>query len=310
MWRENPVPDYIESWIGAPLIAGGQVMGALVADSLTPGFYCDEDLYTVAAFADLAAVAIQKARLYHETRVAYEDLRELDRLKDEFVANVSHELRTPLTFVKGYVEYLLEGYAGDLSPDQREALEIVLDRSDAVIHLVNDIISLKQADMVTIVPELVDIALVVAACVQGSHAAAERAGISVNQHTEPDLPLVLADARRLEQVLDNLIGNAIKFSASGGSITASVTREGNDAVLVAISDTGIGIPLDRIDKIWERFYQVDSHWTRQRAGTGLGLTIAKQIVEAHGGEIRVESIPGAGSTFSFTLPVASASEPR
>ena len=310
MWRENPVPDYIESWIGAPLIAGGQVMGALVADSLTPGFYCDEDLYTVAAFADLAAVAIQKARLYHETRVAYEDLRELDRLKDEFVANVSHELRTPLTFVKGYVEYLLEGYAGDLSPDQREALEIVLDRSDAVIHLVNDIISLKQADMVTIVPELVDIALVVAACVQGSYAAAERAGISVSQHTEPDLPLVLADARRLEQVLDNLIGNAIKFSASGGSITASVTREGNDAVLVAISDTGIGIPLDRIDKIWERFYQVDSHWTRQRAGTGLGLTIAKQIVEAHGGEIRVESIPGAGSTFSFTLPVASASEPR
>ena len=120
---------------------------------------------------------------------------------------------------------------------------------------------------------------------------------------EHDLPLVWADARRLGQVLDNLIGNAIKFSSSGDSITTAVTRQDNDTVLVAISDTGIGIPPDRIDKIWERFYQVDSQWTRRRPGTGLGLTIAKRIVEAHGGQIRVESTPGVGSTFSFTLPV-------
>ncbi len=303
IWREYPESSYIESWIGAPLIAGGQVVGALAADSATPGFYSEEDLYTIAAFADLAAVAIQKTQLYHETRVAYEDLRELNRLKDEFVANISHELRTPLTFVKGYVEYLLEGYAGDLTPDQREALEIVLDRGDAVIHLVNDIISLKQADMLTIDPDQVDIAAVVTTSVQGSFAAADRAGISVHQQFEHDLPPVWADARRLGQVLDNLIGNAIKFSANGDSITAAVMRRDETTVLVAISDTGIGIPPDRIDKIWDRFYQVDSRWTRRRAGTGLGLTIAKQIVEAHGGELRVESVPGAGSTFSFTLPV-------
>ena len=257
----------------------------------------------MSAFADLSAVAIQKARLYHETRVAYEDLRELDRLKDEFVANISHELRTPLTFVKGYVEYLLEGYAGDLNPEQREALQIVLDRGDAVIHLVNDIISLKQGDMVTIDATAIDIAAVVSTCIHGSYAAAERAGIRICEEMEHDLPLVWADARRLGQVLDNLIGNAIKFSSSGDSITTAVTRQDNDTVLVAISDTGIGIPPDRIDKIWERFYQVDSQWTRRRPGTGLGLTIAKRIVEAHGGQIRVESTPGVGSTFSFTLPV-------
>lgn len=308
IWREDPASDYIESWIGAPLVAGGQVVGALAVDSVTPGFYSEEDLYTMSAFADLAAVAIQKARLYHETRIAYEDLRELDRLKDEFVANVSHELRTPLTFVKGYVEYLLEGYAGELNSGQREALEIVLDRGDAVIYLVNDIISLKQADMVTIEPAQVDITAVVTACVQGSFAAAERAGISVRHQLEPDLPLVWADARRLGQVLDNLIGNAIKFSASGDSITAAVARRDDNTVRVAVSDTGIGIPADRIDKIWERFYQVDSRWTRRRAGTGLGLTIAKRIVEAHGGEIQVESVYGIGSTFSFTLPVVRDSE--
>ncbi|MCB9153180.1 MAG: GAF domain-containing protein [Caldilineae bacterium] len=308
IWRKDPVLDYIESWIGAPLIAGGEVVGLLTADSLSPGFYSEDDLYTMSAFADLAAVAIQKARLYHETFVAYEDLRELDRLKDEFVANISHELRTPLTFVKGYVEYLLEGYAGDLNPDQREALEIVLDRSDAVIHLVNDIISLKQSDMVTIEAAEVDIASVVTTCVQGSHAAAERAGIRIRLEIEDGLPPVWADARRLGQVLDNLIGNAIKFSASGDSITASVTRQDNNTVLVAVSDTGIGIPSDRIDKIWDRFYQVDSRWTRRRTGTGLGLTIAKRIVEAHGGEIWVESVSGTGSRFSFTLPVMRASE--
>ena len=302
-WRKETGFEYIESWIGAPLIAGGQVVGVLTADSATPGFYGEQDLYTMSAFADLAAVAIQKARLYHETRVAYEDLRELDRLKDEFVANISHELRTPLTFVKGYVEYLLEGYAGDLNPEQREALQIVLDRGDAVIHLVNDIISLKQGDMVTIDATAIDIAAVVSTCIHGSYAAAERAGIRICEEMEHDLPLVWADARRLGQVLDNLIGNAIKFSSSGDSITTAVTRQDNDTVLVAISDTGIGIPPDRIDKIWERFYQVDSQWTRRRPGTGLGLTIAKRIVEAHGGQIRVESTPGIGSTFSFTLPV-------
>ncbi|MEZ4771481.1 MAG: GAF domain-containing protein [Caldilineales bacterium] len=261
IWRKDPVLDYIESWIGAPLIAGGQVLGLLTADSLSPGFYGEEDLYTIAAFADLAAVAIQKARLYHETRIAYEDLRELDRLKDEFVANVSHELRTPLTFIKGYVEYLLEGYGGDLNPRQREALEIILGRSDAVIHLVNDIISLKQPDMITIDAAEVDIADVITAAVQGSYAAAERAGISVHQEIEEGLPPVWADARRLGQVLDNLIGNAIKFSSSGDSITASAVRGNKDTVLVEIRDTGIGIPPDRIDKIWDRFYQVDSRWT-------------------------------------------------
>lgn len=307
-WRLEAGFEYIESWIGAPLIAGGQVVGVLTADSATPGFYSEQDLYTMSAFADLAAVAIQKARLYHETRVAYEDLRELDRLKDEFVANISHELRTPLTFVKGYVEYLLEGYAGDLNSQQREALAIVLDRGDAVIHLVNDIISLKQADMVTIDAAEVDIAAVVSTCVQGSYAAAERAGIRICEELEHDLPLVWADARRLGQVLDNLIGNAIKFSSRGDSITAAVARQDNATVLVAISDTGIGIPADRIDKIWGRFYQVDSQWTRRRPGTGLGLTIAKRIVEAHGGEMRVESTLGVGSRFSFTLPVIRTSE--
>lgn len=302
IWRPTPDCDYIASWIGAPLVSGGQLIGVLIADSAVPHRFGPDDLQTMAAFADLTAVAIERAQLYRDTLIAYEELRDLDRVKDDLVANVSHELRTPLTFIKGYVEYLLEGYAGDVLPEQREALEIILDRSDAVIQLVNDIVSLKQAEMVGIEPVRVDLHTVASACVQGSLAAAEKAGIRIELVAEPDFPPVCGDALRLGQVFDNLIGNAIKFSARGDRIVVSLA--GGDAeVLVSVSDTGIGISADRLDRIWERFYQVDGAWTRRHSGTGLGLTITKRIVEAHNGKIWVESQPDEGSTFRFTVPV-------
>ena len=259
------------------------------------------------ALADLAAAAIDKARLYDETRRAYEDLRQMDRLKDEFVSNVSHELRTPLTFVKGYVEYLLEGYAGELTSEQREALTIVLDRSDAVVRLVNDIISLKRAEMYVVDLAPVDLAEVAHACAQGSLAAANKAGRDDRAGLCAHLPHVLGDAKRLGQVFDNLIGNAIKFSPNGGVVTVRLLRQ-YDRVQVRIRDTGIGIPKEQLNKIWDRFYQIDSTSTRRFAGTGLGLAIVKRIVEAHRGEITVESTMGEGSTFCFTLPVYASQE--
>lgn len=253
------------------------------------------------AVADLAAAAIDKAQLYQDTARAYQELRELDRLKDEFVQNVSHELRTPLTFVKGYVEYLLEGYAGELNPGQSQALQIVLDRSDAIVRLVNDIVSLKQAELQEMDLHPVALEHIATACVEGSRVAAEQAGIGLQLDYPPGLPLVYGDATRLGQVFDNLLGNAIKFSPNGGSINVRLSLLDN-MVQVEISDTGIGIPADRIDQIWKRFYQIDGASTRRFAGAGLGLAIVKSIIDAHFGRIWVESKLGHGSTFCFTLP--------
>lgn len=281
------------------LMLAGQAIGVIEVDKAALD---TSQKRLLTAVADLAAVAIDKARLYQDTVLAYEELRELDRLKDEFVQNVSHELRTPLTFVRGYVEYLLEGYAGELNPDQRQALEVVLNRGDAVIRLVNDIISFKQTELQQVDLEEVSLDAIAAACVDGCKVAADRSGIRTQLEVEPGLPTVYGDAKRLGQVFDNLIGNAIKFSPDGGLIRVRLTRIGN-AVRAEVSDTGVGMPADRLDRIWDRFYQLDSTSTRRFAGAGIGLAIVKRIIEAHHGRIWVESQLGRGSTFYFLLPM-------
>jgi signal transduction histidine kinase len=281
------------------LTYAGQVIGLIEVEQSSPNA-AQQRLLT--AVADLAATAIDKAQLYQDTARAYEDLRELDRLKDEFVQNVSHELRTPLTFVKGYVEYLLEGYAGELNQGQRQALEIVLDRSDAIVRLVNDIVSLKQAELQEMDLQPVALELIAAACVEGSKMAAEQAGIRMHFEIPPGLPLVYGDPKRLGQVFDNLLGNAIKFSPNGGDVNVRLSLVDN-AVQTEVSDQGIGMPVERLDQIWQRFYQIDSASTRRFAGAGLGLAIVKRIIEAHDGRIWAESELGKGSAFYFALPV-------
>jgi signal transduction histidine kinase len=294
---EAPRPEELVTCLA--LTYAGQVIGLIEVEqsSLDPA---QQRLLT--AVADLAATAIDKAQLYQDTARAYEDLRELDRLKDEFVQNVSHELRTPLTFVKGYVEYLLEGYAGELNQGQRQALEIVLDRSDAIVRLVNDIVSLKQAELQEMDLQPVALELIAAACVEGSKMAAEQAGIRMHFEIPSGLPLVYGDPKRLGQVFDNLLGNAIKFSPNGGDVNVRLSLVGN-VVQAEVSDQGIGMPVERLDQIWQRFYQIDSASTRRFAGAGLGLAIVKRIIEAHDGRIWVESELGKGSSFRFTLPV-------
>jgi signal transduction histidine kinase len=282
------------------LTYAGQVIGLIEVEQSSLDA---AQLRLLTAVADLAATAIDKAQLYQDTVGAYEELRELDRLKDEFVQNVSHELRTPLTFVKGYVEYLLEGYAGELNQGQRQALEIVLDRSDAIVRLVNDIVSLKQAELQELDLQPVALELITAACVEGSKMAAEQVGLRMHLEIPPaGLPLVYGDPKRLGQVFDNLLGNAIKFSPNGGEVIVRLSLVGN-AVQAEVKDQGVGMPAERMDQIWQRFYQIDSASTRRFAGAGLGLAIVKRIIEAHDGRIWVESELGKGSTFYFTLPV-------
>ncbi len=297
------------SELAVPLRLSGTVIGVLDVQADQVNAFDEDDLFVLQALADQISVALENARLYdvqrrraEELDRAYRELQQLDRMKDEFVQNVSHELRTPLTFIKGYVELMLEEVLGELTQAQREALQIMAERTDAIVHLVNDIISLQKAELEIMQRRRMSLAEVAWRCVRGAEVAAHKNGVDLKVEIAEGLPDVWGDPARLGEVFDNLIGNAIKFSPNGGTITIRLWQTGA-FVSAQVSDQGIGIPADQLDKIWERFYQVDAASTRRFSGTGLGLTIVKRIVEAHGGSIWVESEVGKGSTFTFTVPV-------
>jgi len=307
-------PDFIffdtkvRSLLAVPMMTKGHVIGTLSVDDDTPDAF-DEDegrLLTIAAAQ--AATTIENARLYESLKerarrlkLAFDELKELNRLKSEFVQNVSHELRTPLTFIRGYVELLRDGSLGDISSTQLEALQVVSAKTEALTHLVSDIISLQKAEMTALDLAPVSLADVIDLTLRGAEAAIHEAGLTLTQEVPFDLEPVLADRSRLGQVLDNLIGNALKFTPAGGEIEIQV-QDLDEFERVSVTDTGIGIPASKQKKVFEPFYQIDGSSTRRFGGAGLGLAIVRQIVEAHGGTVGVISEPGKGSTFYFTVP--------
>jgi signal transduction histidine kinase len=191
---------------------------------------------------------------------------------------------------------------GEINPDLRRALTIVDERTDAIIRLVNDVISLERVETGQFEFRPVSLAEVAARSAEGAAMTAKESGVSIELQAADDLPCVHADPGRLGQVLDNLLGNAIKFSPSGSTITVRVWRD-NTFVHADVKDQGIGIPADKLGRIFDRFYQVDGSTTRRFGGTGLGLAIVKTIVESHAGQVSVESEVGVGSIFSIALPI-------
>jgi len=304
----------VRSLLAVPMTTKDRVIGTLNIDDTKVDAFTDDDGRLLSIAAAQAAVAIENAQLYkglkeraEKLERAYNELKELDRLKSEFVQNVSHELRTPLTFVKAYVELLLDGTLGELNQRQRESLEIVAERTNTLTRLVRDIIALQQIERESLHLSLVNLGEIAQMALLGAEVTARQAGIVLKADIPSDLPLVPGDRDRLNQVFDNLLGNAIKFSPDGGEVTIRVWDAG-DVVEASISDNGIGIPADELEKIFERFYQVDGSTTRRFGGTGLGLAIVKRIVEAHGGRVWAESEQGRGSTFFFTLPKLESSD--
>ena len=298
----------VRSLLTVPLTLQQRVIGALTVDSDQSGAFSksDERLLTIAATQ--AAIAIENARLYAslEQRAqnlaeAYAELKKADRLKDEIVQNISHELRTPLTFVKGYVEMLLDEGAGPLNATQKKYLEIAVEKTSVVTRLVSDIMTLQQTEALPSRRMPISLTELARRAVLGCMATAEKAGLALVERIADDLPLVAGDEDRLLQVFDNLLGNAIKFSPDGGQIVVAV-QDAGERLQVSVSDQGIGIPKDQHERIFERFYQIDGSARRRFGGAGLGLAIVKRIVEAHEGQVWVESEPGRGSTFYFTVP--------
>jgi GAF domain-containing protein len=305
----TPFDPAMRSLLAVPMISKGKVIGALCIDDNRPDTFSPDDGRLLAIAAAQAAVAIENAQLYESSKKraeelakAYDELRALDRLQKEFMQNVSHELRTPLTFIKGYVELMLEEAMGELSELQRNSLHIVARRADVMTRLINNLLSLQQVEMESPRPVSVSLAKVTMIALESAEAAATKAGIVLTADIPETLPPVWADPKYLQQVFDNLLGNAIKFSPDGGKITVCIREEG-EYLRVAVSDTGIGIHEDHLERIFERFYQVNGSSTRLFGGTGLGLALVKKAIEAHGGKVWAESQLGQGSTFFFTLPI-------
>lgn len=229
-------------------------------------------------------------------------VRHLETVRKDFISNISHELRTPLASLKALTETLQDGALEDKNVANHFLNRIEIE-VDSISLIVQELLELSRIEsgIVPLELEVVDPAQLINIAVDRLRLQAENSGLSLNLNCPENLPPVLADFSRLEQVLVNLLHNAIKFTSSGGSITVGCSYTG-EQVLFSVSDTGVGIPSEDIPRIFERFYKADR--ARAGGGTGLGLAISKHIVEAHNGEIWAESIEGKGSTFHFSIPKA------
>lgn len=233
--------------------------------------------------------------------------REIAVMKNEFVSMVSHELRTPLTSIKGYVDLIVDGEAGEINEIQREFLQIVQENSDRLVSLINDLLDISRIESgrVHLKIEPLEIGDIVQGVMDTFRTYADQSSVTLESHVARNLPRVAADRDRVGQVLMNLVSNAIKYSPGGGSVNVAVKRRG-DKVNIEVTDTGIGISDEDQRQLFTKFFRVDSSLTREIGGTGLGLSICKSVVELHGGEIWVKSREGEGSTFAFSLCVAPA----
>ena len=246
-------------------------------------------------------------RLAHAFNQMSAELESVEELRRELVANVSHELKTPISALRAHLENLLDGVE---RPDP-ETLQVMLAQSERLGRLVDQLLDLSRLESgdVPLDREEVELAPLVAQVFSEIEVARPDREVALDGTVPADLPAVFADRERVHQVLFNLLDNAVRFSPSGGRVTVTASRH-NRAVDVAVADTGPGIAAEHLPRVFERFYRVDEARSRDDGGTGIGLAIARSVVEAHGGRIWAESEPGRGSTFTFELPVAPPAEAR
>jgi signal transduction histidine kinase len=234
---------------------------------------------------------------------ALDRLAELNQLKSNFIANISHELRTPLTHIKGYLDILSDGGLGPLTNSQADVIEVLKRAEGRLERLIEDLIqfSLVSRGEVSLSISTIHLGKIIKIMADRCIHKAKTAGITLSATTRRDLPLVNADEDKLGWVIYQLLDNALKFTPQGGRILAEATSL-DGLVTIAVTDTGIGIPAEKLPEIFEPFHQLDGSSTRRFGGTGLGLAMARRIVEAHGSQIRVKSVVGRGSRFEFSLP--------
>jgi signal transduction histidine kinase len=297
-------PSGFQSLAAAPMIFEGRGIGALWVARSFKGSFTDKQLALLKTFAEQAVIAIQNARLVGEIRDKSQQLEVANKHKSEFLANMSHELRTPLNAIIGFSEVLLERMFGELNEKQDDYLKDIHSSGRHLLTLINDILDLSkiEAGRMELEPSTFDLASALSNAMTLVRERAQRHGITLEQQVDPQLGEVTADERKFKQILVNLLSNAVKFTPDGGRIDVNARRE-EDNVVIAVHDTGIGIAAQDQAAVFEEFRQVGRDYTNKQEGTGLGLTLTKKFVELHGGRIWLDSEPGKGSTFTFTIPI-------
>ena len=301
--------------LGVPLLRGDELLGAIIIVRIEVHPFDTREIELVESFANQAAIAIENVRLFNQIReksgqleVANEDLAAASRHKSEFLANMSHELRTPLNAIIGFSDVLEQRLFGELNERQSEYTRDIASSGRHLLDLVNEILDLSKVEAGRMELEPSEFAL--GDTIHGALAfVRERAaghGIELGADVPADLGTVVADERKVRQVLLNLLSNAVKFTPDGGTIGVRARRS-NGEVEVSVRDTGIGIAPEDQARVFDEFQQVGKASDRSREGTGLGLTLAKRFIELHHGRIWIESELGKGTTFTFAIPLSRAS---
>ena len=301
--RDVTVAAGYRSVLVVPLVGADRIFGALLLQRRRPGEFPEAAVRLMQTLAAQSVLAIQNARLFREIADKSEELRLASQHKSQFLANMSHELRTPMNAILGYTELMVDGIYGNLPEKAAGVLERVQNNGKHLLALINDVLDLSKIEAGQLTLTLEDYALpdVVQSVVSATEALASTKGLKMSADIAPGLPMGRGDARRLSQVLLNLVGNAVKFTDEG-EVAIGASAENGHFVL-SVRDTGPGIAPEDQRKIFDEFQQVDSSNTRKKGGAGLGLAISKRMVEMHGGTISVDSELGHGATFRVTVPV-------
>jgi signal transduction histidine kinase len=287
----------------APMLWEGRGVGAIFVARIEARAFTDKEIALLQTFADQAVIAIENTRLFREIQDKSHQLEIANQHKSEFLANMSHELRTPLNAVIGFSEVLIERMFGELNDKQADYLNDIHSSGKHLLSLINDILDLSkiEAGRMELDIDDFDVPAALANALTLVRERAQRHDITLSLQVAPEVGELRADERKLKQIMLNLLTNAVKFTPDGGRVDVSA-QLANGVLEVAVADTGIGIAVEDQAAVFEEFRQVGRHYTNKQEGTGLGLSLTKRFVELHGGTIRVQSEPGQGSTFSFTLP--------
>ena len=299
--RENLIESGVRAILAVPMVREGQLIGCLGVTRNQPGDFPAQTIELLRTFATQSALAIQNARLFREIEDKSRQLEAASRHKSEFLANMSHELRTPLNAIIGFSEVLSARMFGGLNEKQDEYLRDIHESGQHLLSLINDILDLSkiEAGRMELDPTVFDLPTAIDHALTFVRERAARRGIALHRAVDQRLGQIRGDERKIKQVLLNLLSNALKFTSEGGRIDVGA-GVADGMAQVWVTDTGIGIAPENQDAVFEEFRQVGTA-AKKVEGTGLGLTLSRKFVQLHGGRIWVESKPGAGSTFRFTL---------